>query len=96
MFEADRARQRQRVVLGVLATEVAAENQHAFVVAFAAHLRFAFDVDDATAPHECLRRDARWLAETKIAHLINRQAIDLSDCRAINVDQQGSFGNQFL
>ena len=65
-------------------------------MALAAHLRLALDIDDAAAPHESLGGDARRLAEAEIAHLINRQAVDLTDRRALDIDQNGSLGDQLL
>ena len=65
-------------------------------MAFAAELCFAFNIDDSATAYESLRGDAGWLAETEITHLVDSQAIDLSELGALDIHQNCAVGDQFL
>ena len=51
----------------------------------ATELGLPFDVDDASAPHEGLGRYAGGLAEAEVPHLIDGQAVHLTDHGALHV-----------
>ena len=86
----------ERLLLGVFPAEVAAEDEDALVVGAAAHVRFALDVDDAGPAHGGPGRDAGGLAEHELAHVVDREAVDLADDRALGVDHQRALLDHLL
>ena len=82
--------------MGIFAAKVTAQDQNTFVVCSPAQFGFPFDIGDPAATHEGLCRDPRGLAKTKISHLIDRQAVHLSNRCSGDIHQQRPLGDQLL
>ena len=65
-------------------------------MAVAAKFRFFLDVYSPAAAHEGSGRNSGWFAEAEVAHLIDRQAIDLPQSGAIDVYEYSPVRYQLL
>src|SRR5438309_8638769 len=67
LLERQRRIQAERLLLGILAAQVRAQDGHAFAVDAARHLRFPFDIDDTAAADEGARGDPAGMAEAVVS-----------------------------
>ncbi len=95
MFEAYARRERQRLVLRKLASQVAGDDVDAFVVEAPAQIGLALDVDQTRFSKSRRRGDPHGLAERVSADFQNAQAVHLADASPLHIHQQRSFLNHF-
>ena len=96
LLESKARGQREGLVLGVFPPEISAQDEHPLVVRRAAQVGLAFDVDDAGPADRGPGGDPGGLAESELAHIVDRQAVDLADDRALGIDQDAALLDHLL
>src|SRR5882757_10225838 len=95
LFEADAGGKRQRLVLSKLASQIASDDVHAFVMEAAAQIGFALDVNQTSFAKSRGRRDAHGFAERISANFQDAEAVHLADACTFHIHEQGSFLDHF-